>query len=133
MANYRATFTDGTVVEYSSALPDPEHLGGGWRLDEVSTASVAPDALPDTRMYGGRRRLTKLEFVVLLGAAFPAMLQAAKVSIEAEVLVKMVEYTTPEPDGTSIDLDDPRIGGGLLQMEQAGAVPIGTTETVLNG
>lgn len=133
MPNFRATHTDGTVVEYTDTLPDPEHLAEGWRLDEISIASVAPDTPPDTRMFGGRRRLTKLEFVVLLGAAFPAMLREAKVSVEAEVLVKMVEYTTPEPDGTSIDLDDPRIAGGLAQMEQAGAVPAGTTETVIHG
>lgn len=133
MPTFRATSPEGMVSEYSAAAPEPAHLGAGWSLAEVGEAQPAPDAAPDTRVFGGRRRLTRLDFVTLLGTSFQAILLAAKQSIEAEVLVKMVEYTTPDPDGTSIDLDDPRIAYGLSQMEGAGVIAAGETERVLHG
>ena len=45
--SFKATHkTTGEVVEYESTLPQPEHLTTEWRLEEVSVATVAPDA-PD--------------------------------------------------------------------------------------
>ena len=42
--SFKATHnTTGEVVEYESALPQPEHLTEEWRLEEVSIATVAPD------------------------------------------------------------------------------------------
>ena len=43
--SFKATHkTTGEVVEYDTPLPLPEHLTTDWRLEEVSIATVAPDA-----------------------------------------------------------------------------------------
>ena len=86
----------------------------------------------------GPRRLTKLEFVAKLGNdAFGFVLAAAKTSVEMEAFLKMVELATPDADGTSIDLDDPRTVYGVTQLgavlEAQGIVPAGWALGVLNG
>lgn len=56
-----------------------------------------------------QRRVSKLELVSRLGdAAFTDLLELSKTSVGIEKFVKMIDWATPEPDGTSIDLDDPR-------------------------
>ena len=136
MPSFRATNKQtGEIVEYSQPLPLPEHLTEGWRLEEVSDAYVAPpdpEAPSDTRMFGGRRQLTKLEFVALLGNDFTAILSAAKQSVNVEAFVMMVTLATPDADGYAIDLDDPRMAA-LHQLEQAGVLGAGRAQEVLNG
>lgn len=85
-------------------------------------------------------RLSKLEFVERLGdAAFKALLEQAKVSVDIEGFVKLIDWTTPDLDGTSIDLEDPRvhkihdlepglIAAGVVQAGWADAV-LGTVPT----
>ena len=137
MPNFRATHKQtGEVAEYSKPLPLPEHLTEGWRLEEVSEAYVAPpdpEAPDDTRMFGGRRELTKLEFVSLLGSGFISILADAKNNVEAEAWVKIVDLATPNAEGHSINLDDPRIEAGLQAFEAQGVVAPGTTERVIHG
>ena len=138
--SFKATHkTTGDVVEYDTPLPLPEHLTEDWRLEEVSVATVAPDApaVPET-MYVGRRRLTKQEFLDLLGdAAVTFILSAAKTDIEVEKWVKRLDLTTPDPDGTSIDLDDPRTVAGVATigaaMASLGVVSAEWVQGVLNG
>lgn len=136
MKVFRATReADGLTFEYQADAPQPEHLADGWRLEEVSDAYVTPaepDAPADTRMFGGRRRLTKLELVALLGADFTAILAAAKQSIDVEAFVTLVMLATPDPDGYSLDLDDPRMQA-LHQLEMAGVLGSGRAEEILNG
>ena len=56
------------------------------------------------------RRVSKLEFVARLGDdEFTALLGLARESVDVEKFVKMIDWATPEADGTSIDLDDPRV------------------------
>ena len=86
-----------------------------------------PDEITDVtpRMESGRR-LTKLAFVALIGEdAFKAVLAAAKVNVDIEAFVKLIDWATPEADGTSIDLDDPRTISGLYALEAAGLIPSG--------
>ena len=138
--SFKATHkTTGDVIEYDTPLPLPEHLTEEWRLEEVSIATVAPDApaVPET-MYGGRRRLTKQEFLDLLGdAAVTFILSAAKTDIEVEKWVKRLDLTTPDPDGTSIDLGDPRTVAGVATigaaMASLGVVSAEWVQGVLNG
>ena len=136
MPNFKATHRQtGEVVEYSQPAPDPEHIMADWRLEEVAEAYVAPpdpEAPVDTRMFGGRRRLTKLEFVTLLGSDFTAILAAAKASVDVEAFVMLVTLATPDPDGYSIDLDDPRMAA-LYQLEVAGVLGAGRAQEILNG
>ena len=136
MPNFRATHKQtGDVVEYVQPLPQAAHLTEDWRLEEVSKAYVAPpdpEAPVDTRMFGGRRQLTKLEFVALLGADFTAILSAAKQSVDVETFVMMVTLATPDANGYAVDLDDPRMVA-LHQLEQAGVLGAGRAQEILNG
>lgn len=139
MPHYRATAQDGTIIEYDAALPDPEHLGEGWRCEsitEVTPAPNAPDSSPQP-VYGGRRTLTKLEFIELLGdAAYAAILTAMKTSIQIEAWVKKMELATPDANGHSVDMDDPRTQAGVMaigmMLEAQGVVESGWAEGVLN-
>ncbi|WP_449191776.1 hypothetical protein [Thauera sp.] len=134
MKTYRVVRkSDGALVyQYQSETP-VEWSGMSFEeCDHVEEPQeVSPEA--DTRVFGGRRRLTKLEFVALLGDAFPAILTAAKSSVQAEAWVKVVELATPDPDTYSIDLDDPRLELGLRTFEAMNVIDTGTTERVLNG
>lgn len=140
MTAFRATdLSAGQITEYEAAAPDPQHLESGWRLEEISTASIAPDAPPVVpTVYGGRRRLTKQEFFDLLGnAAVGFLLTAAKSSVEIEAWIKRLDLVTPDPDGTSVDLDDHRTIAGTMQLGQLmfanGVVPEDWAQGVLNG
>ena len=136
MLNFRATHKQtGEIAEYNQSLPLPEHLTEDWRLEEVSDAYVAPpdpEAPVDTRMFGGRRQLTKLEFVALLGPDFTSILAAAKTSVDVEAFVMLVTLATPDASGYAIDLDDPRMVA-LYQLEQAGVLGAGRAQEILNG
>ena len=85
-----------------------------------------------------KRRLTKLEFIERLGdAAFAAVLEMAKASPELNAWVEKVKMATPDPDGTSVDLGDPRTIAGVNALEPAliaqGVVASGWADGVLNG
>ena len=65
-----------------------------------------------------KRRLTKLELIGRMGEAiFVAIIGMAQQSVEIAAWIEMVRMTTPDPDGTSIDLDDPRTIAGLNAIE----------------
>jgi len=140
MNTFRVTSPEGIVTEYEATLPDPEHLTPGWRCEQIIIAAASPDDLVevDTRKYGGRRLLTKLDFIELLGdAAYPAILTMAKASVQIEAWMKKMELTTPDADGYSVNLDDPRTQGGVAAigaaLEMQGVVDTNWVSGVLNG
>lgn len=140
MTRYIATNHDtGLTAEYESAAPNPEHLGPEWDLEAVSVATLAPDAEPPVpTVYGGRRRLTKLEFIALLGdAPYVAILAMARASVEVEAWTKMLELATTDADGASVDLDEPRTIAGVraigAALQQQGVVDGAWADGVLNG
>lgn len=136
MPTFRVTHKQtGEVVEYDQTLPHPEHLSDVWQLEEVAQAYVAPidpEASVDARMFAGRRQLTKLEFVSLLGDDFTSILTAAKTSLQVEAFMMMVTLATPDADGYAIDLDDPRMQA-LHQLEIAGVLGVGRAAEIMNG
>lgn len=75
-------------------------------------------------------RLTKLQFVELLGEAYVNILAAAKQSPVVDAWYQKFMMASVEPDGTSIDTSDPRtiagindlVAGGLMTQEQANHV-----------
>ena len=86
-------------------------------------------------------RLTKQEFIDRLpDGVFTAILAASKVSVDIEAWLFRFNVVSVEPDGTSIDITDPRtIAGiralasaGLMTDEQADAFLI-TTGTPIGG
>jgi len=78
------------------------------------------------------RRLTKLAFVGRLGADFTTILQASKVNVDVEMFVRMLDWATPEADGTSVDLDDQRVAYALNMLEAGGLIGKGRAAEVLN-
>lgn len=79
------------------------------------------------------RRLTKLQFIGRIGDEFVGILTAAKVNVQVEMFVRMLDWATPDPDGTSVDLDDPRVVTALQTLEAVGLLGTGRAQEVLNG
>lgn len=126
--------SDGAEVSRYSAV---QVMGDEYPLDAFDHTPL-PDDPADAAPPAGPRRLTKLQFVDLLGdAAYATILGLAKTEVAIEVFVKRFEMATPDDDGTSISLDDPRtvagitaIGGVLVAM---GVVSDTWAQEVLNG
>jgi hypothetical protein len=136
MPTFRATNLETQeVTEYEAELPQELHRGEGWRLEQVFVSEASPDdPPPDPRKYGGRRRLSKLEFLDLLtDTEYATILGAARESVQIEAWVERMKLATPDPDGTSIDLDDPRTVGGVNALELIGLIGEGRAEVILNG
>lgn len=94
---------------------------------------LAVPVAPGTGPIVGPRRLSKLGFVGRLGADFATILTVAKSSVEVELFVRMLDWATPDPDGTSVDLDDPRVIYALNNLETAGVIGVGRAQEILNG
>lgn len=80
------------------------------------------------------RRISKLSFINrFTDVESASIITISKTVIEIETWLFKLNMTTPEPDGTSIDLDDPRTVAGvtaiLYTLEQAGAIAAGTYQT----
>lgn len=143
MADFRATSPEGEVIEYTATVPESAHLAAGWRIEEIVVGeTLAGQINTDPQpVFGGRRDLTKLEFVQLLGEqAYAGILAMSRESVAVEAWVKLIELAAPEP-GTaySIDLDDQRMLPGLTAiaagLEGAGVIPSATAwvEGIIRG
>ena len=98
-------------------------------IDWVLVPYVAPPVIvPSTPAV---RRLSKLGFVGRLGADFASILTAAKANVGIEMFVRMLDWATPDADGTSVDLDDPRVIGALQALELAGIIAPGRAAEIL--
>lgn len=106
--------------------------------DEYDHVLVPAQPTQNPTRYGGRRWLTKVEFVDLIGPqAYVAILAMAKNAPEIEAWVKLMELATPNEDGTSVNLDDRRTIDGVhaigAVLVAAGVVTEGWAEEVLRG
>lgn len=101
--------------------------------DHVEYVEVNSDGSIQGTATVVKRRLTKLEFIGKLGGDFDTLFAASKVNLDAEKFMKMLDWATPEADGTSVDLDDPRVVGALTAFEQAGLIGTGRAQEILNG
>jgi hypothetical protein len=87
-------------------------------FNHIAAVEVTPSPIP--------RRLSKLDYMQrFTEAEMAGIYSAAKSSISLEVWLAKFNATTPDPDGTSVDLDDPRTIGGLFAMESAGLLAAG--------
>lgn len=110
-------------VGHSSSVVDANPPTPAWHVEPV----VEPDPVPAPVS----RRLTKLGFVGRLGTDFPVILAASKVDVGVEMFVRMLDWATPDPDGTSVDLDDPRVIYALNQLEAGGVIGAGRAAEIL--
>jgi len=105
---------------------------------QVSNPNPAPPtwALPDpepSEPQTGKRRLTKQEFIDrFLPAEMLGLLGAAKQSPAVEAWLFRFNNLTPDPDGTSVDLDDPRTIAGLQALEAGGLIGEGRANAILS-
>lgn len=124
--------SDGVLVYQYQAETPIEWSGMSFAECDHIEEAPTPEQVALTTKFGGRRRLTKLEFIELLGDDFISILTAAKSSVQIEAFIELVRLTTPDPDGCSINLDDPRMQA-LHQLELAGVIAVGRAEEILNG
>ncbi len=129
MPTFRATSPFGAVTEYDAALPNPDHLGEGWRLEELVIATPSPEepAAPVT-VYGGRRILTKLEFLQLFTQTERiAIKQAAGVSPQLDDYLYLLELAD------EVNLDSANTQTGVNTLGLAGILAAGRAGEILNG
>ena len=124
--------TGQEVYRYSASMPIE------WNGMEFAThdhTAVVDEGVDEAAPQNpvGPRRLTKLAFVGRLGNDFATILVASKQSVQVEMFVRMLDWATPDPDGTSVDLDDPRVIGALQALESGGLIAAGRTQEILNG
>ena len=91
------------------------------------------------------RRLTKLQFRNRFTAAEKRAIEFASLdnpsasqedrlkAADLRVFLADMEAATPEPDGTSIDLDDPRTVAGVNALESYGLIATGRATEILSG
>jgi hypothetical protein len=79
-----------------------------------------------------RRRLTKLEFMNrFTDTELANIYSAAKLSVMVEVWLEKLKAASPEADGTSVDLDDPRTMAGIQSLEAGGLIATGRAAEIL--
>lgn len=129
---------NGQVVRYTDLDGNTISLPTGYGGTVIDANPPAPAwALPDEpdqpeQPSQAVRRVTKQQFIDRLGDDFDRILEASKVSIGVEKWLFRFNALTPDPDGTSIDLDDPRTIEGVQTLELAGLIAPGRAEEILN-
>ena len=111
MSTWQVTNRLTGEVVYAYTADDPVEWPGMEYATHNHTRIVEVVEVP-------KRRLTKLEFIGRMGEqVFVSILGLAQQSVEMAAWVELVRMATPDPDGTSIDLDDPRTLAGLNALE----------------
>jgi hypothetical protein len=79
-----------------------------------------------------RRRLSKLELMNrFTDTELANIYSAAKSSVMVEVWLEKLNAASPESDGTSVDLDDPRTVAGIQSLEAGGLIAAGRAAEIL--
>lgn len=116
--------TGETLHAYTADAPYPWD-GMGF---DTCNHTAAVDAAPQQPA----RKVSKLTFMNrLTDAELAGIYSASKVSTAVEVWLAKFHATSVEPDGTSIDLDDPRTVAGMHALEAAGLIGLGRAAEVL--
>lgn len=116
--------TTGEVVHaYTADEPYPFEGMGFDVCNHIAEVAQVEQPAPT-------RRLTKLSFIGRIGDEFSGILTAAKTNVQVELFVRMLDWATPDPDGTSVDLDDPRVVDALTTLEAAGLISTGRAQEI---
>ncbi|MBK7002115.1 MAG: hypothetical protein IPH35_19785 [Rhodoferax sp.] len=129
MTIYQVTrISDGRdVYRYAADAPIE------WDSMPFATHTHTPITEETPAPVQGPRRLTKLAFIGRIGTEFAGILTAAKSNVQVELFVRMLDWATPDPDGTSVDLDDPRVVEALTTLEAAGLIGAGRAQEIRYG
>ena len=86
--SFKATHkTTGEVIEYDTPLPLPEHLTADWRLEEVSVATIAPNAPEQPLVVDPARwRIDVGSFFDRFGDAKLAILSSENAVVKAMIM-----------------------------------------------
>lgn len=117
--NATDTFVVSANVDANTVLVEvnEEHLA--YDTSHLTMVGSGGNFTPPTKP---NRRLSKLQFIAKLGPEFDTLFAASKQSLEVEKFMKMLDWATPEADGTAIDLDDPRVLYGLTVFSSVGLI-----------
>mgnify|MGYP000873647756 CR=1 FL=1 len=126
MTTYQITRISDGVDVYRYAADAPIEWDGMGFATHTHTPIVFETPAPAP----GPRRLTKLAFIGRIGNEFAGILTAAKTNVQVELFVRMLDWATPDPDGTSVDLDDPRVVEALTALEAAGLIAAGRAQEI---
>lgn len=118
------TLFDFIPTGHSSFVLDANPPLPAWHVIPIEEPYVPPAPV--------LRRLSKLDFIGRIGGEFRNILAAAKVSVDVEMFVRMLDWATADADGTSIDLDDPRVVYAMKTMEAGGLIAEGRAAEILS-
>lgn len=129
MPNYRAKNAETLeVVEYQADAPMPEHLSPPWevfRLVEFGPVDDDQGGAPPT-VYGGRRVISKLEFLRLFTPEERITIRAAaQQSPVVQDFMHMLELAE------SVNMDDVETQVGVPLLEQSGLIGAGRAQEIL--
>lgn len=120
MATYKILSTGNTIIADESFV-EAMHPGDYELMPEA--APVVPRITRLTKLdYMNRFTDAELEQLYTLESSVPAV----------KVWLAKFNATTPDPDGTSIDLTDPRTIAGVQALETAGIIQAGRANEILS-
>lgn len=137
MRHYRATnLATSEVVEYDAELPQAEHLGLGWTLQELFFAEASPDDPPPPppsfvkiTKLAFRNRFTQTEKVAVEIAA----LDVPTASLQARSMAAALRASQQDVQvAEHIDLMRVDTRAGVLQLEAAGLLAAGRAAVILD-
>jgi len=130
--------TTGEVI-YAYTADEPTEWPGMefTRCNHIAEVVVEPPA--------PSRRATKLQFRNLFTTTEKVAIELAALdnpsadmtaraqSAGLRVFLEDLDSATPDPDGTSVDLDDPRTVAGVNALESIGLIAAGRATEILSG
>lgn len=129
MPSYIVTRKSNGAEVYRYEAPAPiEWVGMEFTTHNHSEAVAGGAPSAPIAIYGGRRILSKLEFVELFTSAERVAIRAARGQSSA-----LDDYLYMLEMAEEVNLDSPNVIGGLAMLEQAQILAAGRAQEILNG
>lgn len=120
--------SDGAEV-YRYEAPAPiEWVGMEFATHNHSEAVAGGTPSVPIAVYGGRRVISKLEFLELFTSAERVAIRAARGQSSA-----LDDYLYMLEMAEEVNLDSPNVRGGVAMLEQARILAAGRAQEILNG
>ena len=119
---YYAQIKDGRVIavtQTAGAIDSPSMVSIG-SLDESLIGKTYSGGVFGDAPASPVRKLTKLQFIGrLTPTGAKGLLAAAEADEDVRLFVRMLDWATPDPDGTSVNLDDARTVAAIQALFSA--------------